>query len=198
MWMSADNSPCPSTPSPAHPQSHPHRWWIAIDLSTAIPRSSTFSSTFSSTAAPITAWMAGIRSVGHPPPAPQVPTTYPHTGIVIHHVIHRSVRVARPPIEAPQRPMTPPVIYTGGHFSTRIGYLSTILGGFDASRSYTPVACVRSDAACLSPPSAASHPPPRKLSTSLVDNLPQMWMALCRRPAYMRRPRACHRQRIVT
>lgn len=123
--MAADNFQPLSTASTAHPHSHPLRWWIASKLSTSIPRPSTTSSTGSSTRRnslahgrpPVStdgaqhshglSTFAWSYPQGYPPSAP------PDRGLLVEseevsHALHSRQ-----------------VIYTGGHFSTRIGYLST-------------------------------------------------------------------------
>lgn len=123
--MTEDNFQPLSTASTAHPHAHPLRWWIAANLSTSIPRLSTASSTGSSTGTDALApgrprasrdgsqHSHGLSTAawsypqGYPPPAA------PDKGLPTELRAASQARRSRQ------------VIYTGGHFSTRIGYLST-------------------------------------------------------------------------
>lgn len=175
MWTVEDNSRSPSTPSPALPLSRPHRVWIALCLSTCIPSLSTGSST-------ATAQPPGRQAellFKHPPVAPYIPTTYPQVRPVIHIVIHHSLCGFHALVRWLTALKAPLVIYTGGHFSTRMGYLSTFVtrrAAFSACVSRLKQAPTH---ACLFPPGARNRTHALQLSTHRVDNPPQMWMVDC-------------------
>ncbi len=158
--MSADNSLGLSTVSTAHPQRHPLRQWIARALSTRIPRSSTGSST------PIVG-----KAQRRPPQAPQLPTTYPHAWEVIHRVIHQINRSCDSPIGSSLRPNAAKVIYTGGHFSTRIGYLSTKIVASTACEPRRTYAYARHAPSGCRPESRCMEAVLRELSTFDVHML---------------------------
>lgn len=123
--MAADNFQPLSTASTAHPHAHPLCRWIASNLSTSIPRPSTASSTGSSTRPGARApgrprastdgaqHSHGLSTVAWSYPQGYPPSASPDMGLSVDL---RGVSQALQPRQ---------VIYTGGHFSTRIGYLST-------------------------------------------------------------------------
>lgn len=125
LWMAADNFQPLSTASTAHPQSHPLCRWIASNLSTSVPRPSTASSTGSSTRPGDFAHVHprastdgaqhshGLSTMTWSYPQGYPPSVSPDRGLSV-----KSQRVS-------QALHSRQVIYTGGHFSTRIGYLST-------------------------------------------------------------------------
>ena len=150
MWTAEDNSSTPSTACTTYPQPHPHHRWMPSRLSTAVLHLSTASSTVTPDQHLCIGLYVSMTSTSGAPASHQLstcahsyPQSYPPHPSDVWLAAAGSGGVAWTPTSAP-------VIYTGGHFSTRMGYLSTKM----RRRVWPPVARNVSDAlvsrACLS------------------------------------------------